>query len=84
MYRIESAGTVVAPPVEPRLSDSARSITVPADESSTTAVMITVPATAFHAGQCDVRLRVSDGQAFSQEFSWRLLGPQEARQRTTP
>ena len=48
---------------------------VSAGGSITRSFLIQVPPTVFRNGQYEARLRVGDGQAFSKEISYRLLGP---------
>jgi cytochrome c oxidase accessory protein FixG len=43
----------------------------------TTAVFAVAPRSAFHAGRREIALRVSDGQGFSLDVPYRLLGPSE-------
>ena len=49
---------------------------VPAGESRTESLMITVPRSVFQAGKCDITLRVTDGAQFQRDLTCRLLGPQ--------
>ena len=42
----------------------------------TEGLAIVVPQKEFHLGTADVTLRVSDGQGFTRDLAWRLLGPQ--------
>lgn len=51
-------------------------IPVAVGESRTEPIFVTYPAAAFQHGQCEIRLRVSDGNDFSRELTYRLLGPQ--------
>ena len=51
-------------------------IPVAVGESRTEPIFVTYPAAAFQHGQCEIRLRVSDGRDFSRELTYRLLGPQ--------
>jgi len=51
-------------------------IPVASGESRTEPIFVTYPAAAFQHGQCEIRLRVSDGKDFSREPTYRLLGPQ--------
>ncbi|MHB1297993.1 MAG: cytochrome c oxidase accessory protein CcoG [Gemmatimonadaceae bacterium] len=46
-------------------------------ETVTTSVFIVQPVDRFDDGERRVRFRLVDGAGFSQEFPWRLLGPQE-------
>ena len=46
-------------------------------ETATTSVFIVQPVDRFDDGERRVRFRLVDGAGFSQEFPWRLLGPQE-------
>jgi cytochrome c oxidase accessory protein FixG len=48
---------------------------VPAGESRTGSIMIAVPRSVFVDGRYDVRLRVTDGGEFTEELTYRLLGP---------
>jgi cytochrome c oxidase accessory protein FixG len=56
-------------------------LVVDAQGSAMTAAFITAPASAFVAGEALVRLRIDDGQGFSTEIEYRLLGPTS---RSTP
>lgn len=44
--------------------------------TETTTAMITLPRSAFQTGHHDVTLQVSEGDTFSEQFTYRLLGPQ--------
>lgn len=69
-YRIE----VVDPPGA-RVTTAENPLAVRSGESRTAAVIIALPRAAFQAGQCDVQIRVSDGDRFNTERAYRLLGP---------
>jgi cytochrome c oxidase accessory protein FixG len=66
----------IVQPSAARLATVDNPFSVPHGQSRTAAVMITVPATLFHGGPCNMLLRITDGNQFSQEFPYRLLGPQ--------
>lgn len=51
---------------------------VPAGATLTTSVFIVQGVDRFHAGERRVRFRVTDGEDFTREYPWTLLGP-EAR-----
>lgn len=51
-------------------------VRVPAGETVTTTVFVVQPADRFPGGERAVRFRLSDGDAYTREFAWRLLGPQ--------
>ncbi len=50
-------------------------LTVAAGAMATTSIFVLVDEESFHGVQLPVRFRVSDGQAFREEFAWRLRGP---------
>ena len=52
-------------------------MSVTAGESRTEPVMVALPRSAFEDGKYELELRVSDGQDFDQQFSYRLLGPRD-------
>ena len=58
-----------------RLATGENPIPVSIDETRTVPVLITLPRTAFQNGRYDATLRVSDGQQFDEELTYRLLGP---------
>ncbi|MBI5627922.1 MAG: cytochrome c oxidase accessory protein CcoG, partial [Candidatus Rokubacteria bacterium] len=71
-YRIEcSAGSPA------RLAANVAEVALAPGESATTPVLVTAPISSFHGGRCDIALRVSDGEGYSREFAWRMLGPRE-------
>jgi hypothetical protein len=51
-------------------------VVVESGEAHTASVLITLPRSAFRDGKYDIQLRVSDGEAFSRDLTYRLLGPQ--------
>jgi cytochrome c oxidase accessory protein FixG len=55
------------------LTDS--SCRVAAGESRTEPVLVALPKSAFQGGHCDVTVRVSDGDKFQKDLTYRLLGP---------
>jgi cytochrome c oxidase accessory protein FixG len=69
-YRLEvlgaEAGTVIAP-VNP--------LPVAKGHTEVTSVFILLSAAAFHDGEREITIRVSDGAAFHADFRWELLGP---------
>jgi len=69
-YRVELVGRT-----DGTLRAADDPLVVPAEQAQTTPVQVTLPAAAFKQGHCDVRLRVSDGDGFSREQTFRLLGP---------
>ena len=52
-------------------------IRVPTGGTTTATVFVVQPAARFANGERLVRFRLSDGESFTREFSWRLLGPQD-------
>jgi cytochrome c oxidase accessory protein FixG len=69
-YQIELDGGSPA-----QLTVSENPMVVSAGESRTEPVTVVLPASAFKDGKSELRLRISDGQSFDQEFTYRLLGP---------
>ena len=69
-YRIELAGESAT-----RLTVGENPVAISAGKSRTESVLVVVPASAFENGKSEVRLRITDGQEFDEEFSYRLLGP---------
>jgi cytochrome c oxidase accessory protein FixG len=69
------AVALVEPP-DGRLTLSSDSLRIPAGESRTEPVSIVLPRSAFRQGHCDIRLRVTAGQDFVHDMTYRLLGPQ--------
>jgi cytochrome c oxidase accessory protein FixG len=69
-YRIEIVDDASA-----KLVMSEETIAIASGEARTESVLITVPDSAFQSGTYDIRLRLSDGQEFSRELTYRLLGP---------
>lgn len=55
-------------------------VRVAAGRTVTTTVFVVEPGDRFRDGERAVRFRVSDGDSFTREFAWRLIGPRaEAR-----
>ena len=50
-------------------------LSVKAGEQRTTSVFVLLPTTAFTGGQRDIKVHVSSGSDYSQDFSFNLLGP---------
>ena len=69
-YQIEVAGESPA-----KLTVNENPFSLAAGESRIEPVMVFLPTSAFEEGKYDLSLRVSDGQDFDREFSYRLLGP---------
>ena len=72
-YRIEligAEGGQVIIPVNP--------LSVPKDHTETTSMFVILDRSAFQNGQHEIRVRVSDGQEYSKEFTYQLLGPKSA------
>jgi len=61
---------------KPALSAPVNPIPVAAGESRTEPILVTFPAAAFQHGQCEIRLRVTDGKEFRRDLTYCLLGPQ--------
>ncbi|NUQ61251.1 MAG: cytochrome c oxidase accessory protein CcoG [Pirellulales bacterium] len=72
-YRIEAAA-----PASVRVVAEENPVLLKAGQSRSVAAMITIGRGEFQGGRCDVTLRISDGDTFSQELDYRLLGPQNA------
>jgi cytochrome c oxidase accessory protein FixG len=69
-YRIDvrgaEGGSVIAP-LNP--------LPVSAGRTEVTSLFVLLPATAFHDGEHEITVRISDGARFNGEFEWELLGP---------
>ncbi len=72
-YRIEVADGEPA-----KLTAGENPVRVTAGEARTESVFVAVPHTVFKNGKYDLKLRVFDEQGFSEELTYRLLGPQSA------
>jgi hypothetical protein len=51
---------------------------VAAGAMRTTSVFVVLPPSSFRAGERAVRIRISDGERWSESFPYRLVGPQRA------
>jgi cytochrome c oxidase accessory protein FixG len=51
-------------------------VTVPAGETVTTSVFVVQAADRFEGGARRVRFRITDGESFTREYPWLLLGPE--------
>ncbi len=71
-YDIQLAGDSSA-----KMMATKNPIPVAAGDSQTEVVLITAPRNEFREGKYEVTLRISDGQQFSKELAWRLLGPRD-------
>jgi cytochrome c oxidase accessory protein FixG len=69
-YAIELAGEHSA-----TMQATTNPVPVAAGQSQTVVVLITAPEEEFRGGKYDVTLQISDGQEFSKQLSWQLLGP---------
>jgi polyferredoxin len=58
-----------------KLTATQNPISVAAGDARTEVVLVTVPKSAFRDGKLPVTLRISDGESFSKEVQWLLLGP---------
>ncbi|HEU4566167.1 MAG TPA: cytochrome c oxidase accessory protein CcoG [Gemmatimonadaceae bacterium] len=72
-YHIAVAGAEGATVIAPE-----NPLRVPAGETATTSLFVVLPEDAFIAGVRPVTFRVSDGDGFSGEFPYRLVGPEDA------
>ncbi len=69
-YQIELAGESSA-----KMQATKNPVPVAPGESREEVVLITAPKEDFRDGKYEVTLRISNGQQFAKEMSWRLLGP---------
>ncbi|MCC6157516.1 MAG: cytochrome c oxidase accessory protein CcoG [Deltaproteobacteria bacterium] len=70
-YRIELADLPEATMIAPQ-----NPLPVPAGKTVETSVFVTAPRSAFTSGERAVKFRIGDGDRYSQESEYRLLGPQ--------
>jgi cytochrome c oxidase accessory protein FixG len=70
-YKLEVTGQLPA-----RITANENPVAVAAGKSRTVALLITLPAAAFHNGQLDLPLQISDGHEYRQALRYRVLGPQ--------
>jgi uncharacterized membrane protein len=54
---------------------SEETLSVAAGETVTSAVLVTLPSSAFQDGKYEISLRFSDGEQFTRECDFLLLGP---------
>ncbi len=66
---LDEAGAKLIAPENP--------VRVPAGHTITTTVFVVQPADRFDDGERRARFRLTDGAAFSREYPWRLLGPED-------
>lgn len=66
---LDEAGAQLIAPENP--------VRVPAGRTITTTVFVVQSPERFADGERRVRFRLSDGAAFTREFTWRLLGPED-------
>jgi cytochrome c oxidase accessory protein FixG len=69
-YKIEVVGDIPA-----TITTSENPISVEANQSRMEPVSIAVPQSVFEDGKFDITLRISDGEDFSEEMTYRMLGP---------
>jgi cytochrome c oxidase accessory protein FixG len=69
-YKIEIVGDIPA-----TITTSENPISVEANQSRMEPVSIAVPQSVFEDGKYDITLRISDGADFSEEMTYRMLGP---------
>ena len=75
-YTVELLGAGPARVLAPELPLAVRS-----GRTATTSLFVILPPSAFRDHERDVRFRVSDGAGFTEEYRWRLRGPDAREER---
>ena len=73
----------VVDPQQATLSSTENSVSVAAGQAETADVIVTAPKKLFRDAKCHVTLRIADGQEYSKDVGWLMLGPYSTKPETS-